>query len=84
MGMRNAPNGGEDAVEQRVRVGGTAWNIHINREHFVHAAHSGVILAKDAAAASAGACGHDQPRLGHGVVRFLQSQLHVARHRAGN
>ena len=73
----------EDAVEQGVRIGWTAGNININRNHRVHAPASGVVLAKDSTATPARAYGHDQARIGRCIVGFSECQFHVTRDRAG-
>ena len=77
-------DGGEDAVQQGMGIGRAAGDVHVHGKDGVHAAAGGVVLAEDAAAATARAHGHDQPRAGHGFVSFPQRQFHVARDRAGH
>ena len=83
-GELEAAYGGEDALEQGVGIGGTARDIDIHGDDFVHAAEAGVVLAEDAAAATAGAHGHDQARVGRRFVGLAQGQFHVARDGPGD
>jgi hypothetical protein len=76
--------GGENAVQEGVRIGRATGNIDIHRDDLLHAAQTGVVLAKDTAAAPASPDRHDQPRLRRGVICLPQGQLHVARYRAGH
>src|SRR6266536_1888525 len=71
-------------MQQSVWIGRTAWDVNIDGDDGVHAAHCGVVHAEDAAAAAARPDGYDETRLRSSVVGFLERALHVARDGAGH
>ena len=71
-------------MQQSVWIGRTAWDVNIDGDDGVHAAHGGVVHAEDAAAAAARPDGYHETRVGCGVVSFLEREFHVARDGSGH
>src|SRR5216117_2082238 len=67
-----------------MRIGRATRNVDVHGKDRVHAADSGVVLAEDTAAATAGADGDYQPRSRHRVISFPEGEFHVAGDGAGH
>src|ERR1035437_1273002 len=74
----------QNPMEQRVWIRWAAGNVNVHGDDRVYAATTGVVLAENAATASARTDRHNQPRRGHGVVGLAKSEFHVACDWAGD
>ncbi len=67
------PRGQSDAVDNRLRAGGAARDIEVNRNDFLDRADNIVGIVPKTAAAGARANSENQFRGRHGLIRALQS-----------
>src|SRR2546425_1567979 len=74
----------EYPVEQSKRVWRAAGDVNVHWDYHIDSAASGIVAAKNPAAATACSHSYDESRLRHSGVGFPQRELHIARHGSGD